>query len=119
MIAAAIRRTVAGEHLDRQTMYEVFCHVMDGKTSDVQKSALLIALRMKGETAEEITGRNLAIDGYMAFGTAISPSSWNARGYRRSGAMPRRSAMRCGSSISLLPAGLRRRSSSTADCRRR
>lgn len=56
MIAAAIRRVVGGEHLDRDSMYEVFCHVMDGKTSEVQKSALLIALRMKGETVEEITG---------------------------------------------------------------
>ena len=56
MIAAAIRRVVGGEHLDRDSMYEVFCHVMDGKTSDVQKSALLIALRMKGETVDEITG---------------------------------------------------------------
>jgi len=56
MIGAAIRRVVGGEDLDRDTMYEVFCHVMDGKTSDVQKSALLIALRMKGETAGEITG---------------------------------------------------------------
>lgn len=56
MIAAAIRRVVGGEHLDRDSMYEVFCHVMDGQTSDVQKSALLIALRMKGETVGEITG---------------------------------------------------------------
>lgn len=56
MIATAIRRVVGGEDLDLGSMYEVFCHVMDGKTTDVQKSALLIALRMKGETAEEITG---------------------------------------------------------------
>src|SRR5437773_8956695 len=61
MIAAAIRRFVAGESLDRDAMYEVFCSVMDGKASDVQKSALLIALRMKGETAEEITGAAMAM----------------------------------------------------------
>lgn len=61
MIAAAIRRAVAGEHLDRDAMYEVFCHVMDGKTTDVQKSAFLIALRMKGETVDEITGAALAM----------------------------------------------------------
>src|SRR5688500_9197962 len=42
-------------------MHEVFAQVMDGKASDVQKSALLIALRMKGETAEEITGAALAM----------------------------------------------------------
>jgi anthranilate phosphoribosyltransferase len=34
---------------------------MDGRATDVQKSALLIALRMKGETAEEITGAALAM----------------------------------------------------------
>ncbi len=61
MIAEAIRRVVAGEHLDRDSMYEVFCNVMDGKTSDVQKSALLIALRMKGETVDEITGAAMAM----------------------------------------------------------
>jgi anthranilate phosphoribosyltransferase len=34
---------------------------MDGKASDVQKSALLVALRMKGETPEEITGAAMAM----------------------------------------------------------
>ena len=61
MIGDAIRQTIAGEHLDRDAMYEVFCTVMDGKTSDVQKSAFLVALRMKGETPEEITGAAMAM----------------------------------------------------------
>jgi anthranilate phosphoribosyltransferase len=56
MIANAIKRAVDGQHLDRRQMYEVFGEVMDGKASDVQKSAFLVALRMKGETADEITG---------------------------------------------------------------
>ena len=56
MIANAIKRAVDGQHLDRRQMYEVFGQVMDGNASEVQKSALLVALRMKGETAEEITG---------------------------------------------------------------
>jgi len=42
-------------------MHAVFGEVMDGKASDVQKSALLVALRMKGETPEEITGAALAM----------------------------------------------------------
>ena len=54
MIAAIIRRVVGGENLDPESMYEVFCQMMDGETSDVQKSAFLIALRMKGETVDEI-----------------------------------------------------------------
>jgi anthranilate phosphoribosyltransferase len=61
MIAAAIKRVVDGQHLGRDEMYEVFGHVMDGRASDVQKSALLIALRMKGETADEITGAAMAM----------------------------------------------------------
>lgn len=61
MIADSIKRAVDGKHLGRDEMYEVFGHVMDGKASDVQKSALLVALRMKGETAEEITGAALAM----------------------------------------------------------
>jgi anthranilate phosphoribosyltransferase len=61
MIAAAIKQLVDGRSLGRDEMYEVFGHVMDGRASDVQKSALLIALRMKGETADEITGAALAM----------------------------------------------------------
>ena len=61
MIGEAIKKLVGGENLDRNAMYDVFGYVMDGKASDVQKSAFLVALRMKGETAEEITGAALAM----------------------------------------------------------
>ncbi|MEA2336463.1 MAG: anthranilate phosphoribosyltransferase, partial [Thermoanaerobaculia bacterium] len=61
MIGDAIRKLADGQHLGREEMYEVFGEVMDNRTSDVQKSALLIALRMKGETADEITGAALAM----------------------------------------------------------
>lgn len=56
MIDSTIRKIVDGQHLSRPEMWSVLCDVMDGGASDVQKSALLIALRMKGETAEEVTG---------------------------------------------------------------
>lgn len=56
MIADAIKRIVDGRSLDRAEMYEVFGQVMDGRASDVQKAALLVALRLKGETSDEITG---------------------------------------------------------------
>src|SRR5947209_18263300 len=42
-------------------MAAIFGDIMDGKASDVQKSAFLIALRMKGETADEITGAAMAM----------------------------------------------------------
>src|SRR4051812_49371063 len=61
MIGDAIKRIVDGKHLDRDEMRDVFAHVMDGNATDVQKSALLIALRMKGETAEVITGAAMAM----------------------------------------------------------
>ncbi|HXH92512.1 MAG TPA: anthranilate phosphoribosyltransferase [Thermoanaerobaculia bacterium] len=61
MIDVAIRKVVDGKDLGREEMHEVFGEVMDGRATDVQKSALLIALRMKGETSEEITGAALAM----------------------------------------------------------
>src|SRR4029077_1568472 len=61
VIADAIKRLVDGKDLDRQQVQSVFAEMMDGKASDVQKSALLIALRMKGETVEEITGAAMAM----------------------------------------------------------
>jgi anthranilate phosphoribosyltransferase len=61
MIGDAIKKLVGGEHLERAEMYDVFGYVMDGKASDVQKSAFLIALRMNGETADEIAGAAMAM----------------------------------------------------------
>src|SRR5438105_10357658 len=61
LIAAAIRRIVDGQHLDRSEMHAIFGEMMDGHATDVQKSALLIALRMKGETPDEIAGAALAM----------------------------------------------------------
>lgn len=61
VLSQAIRRAMDGQPLGRDEMHEVFGQVMDGAASDVLKSALLVALRMKGETAEEITGAALAM----------------------------------------------------------
>ncbi|MGH9458434.1 MAG: anthranilate phosphoribosyltransferase [Thermoanaerobaculia bacterium] len=56
MIGTPIRSLLDGRDLSRSDMHEIFCAVMDNGVSDVQKTALLVALRMKGETAGEITG---------------------------------------------------------------
>src|SRR6266849_10358646 len=61
MIAAAIKKLVERHDLERKEMYDVFGYVMDGKATDVQKSAFLVALRMKGETPDEITGAAMAM----------------------------------------------------------
>ena len=61
MIEESLKKLIAGENLSREEMHGIFSQMMEGGISDTQKSALLVALRMKGETAEEITGAALAM----------------------------------------------------------
>jgi anthranilate phosphoribosyltransferase len=61
MIEQAIRKLVERNDLERSEMYGVFSEMMDGLASETQKAALLVALRMKGETPEEITGAAIAM----------------------------------------------------------
>jgi len=56
MIAEAIKKLVERRDLTREESRRVISEMMDGQASEVQKSAFLVALRMKGETVEEITG---------------------------------------------------------------
>lgn len=62
MILDAIHRVAngssakSGESLSRTEAREVMAEVLSGKCSDAQIAALLTALRMKGETVEEIVG---------------------------------------------------------------
>jgi len=62
MILDAIHRLAnpssgkSGESLSRAEAREVMSEVLTGKCSDAQIAALLTALRMKGETVEEIVG---------------------------------------------------------------
>ena len=52
----AIRRVVEGRHLSRDEAESVMRGIMSGAATDAQIAALLTALRMKGETVEELTG---------------------------------------------------------------
>ena len=52
----ALRQTVAGESLSEETGYAAACELMDGNATHAQTAALLTALKIKGETAAEITG---------------------------------------------------------------
>ncbi|HUP65051.1 MAG TPA: anthranilate phosphoribosyltransferase [Thermoanaerobaculia bacterium] len=61
MISESIRRIIDGHHLSRAESEALFGEVMNGSASEVQKTALLIGLRMKGETIEEITGAAAAM----------------------------------------------------------
>jgi anthranilate phosphoribosyltransferase len=57
MILDALHRIANhSQSLDRAQAREVMSEVLAGKCSDAQIAALLIALRMKGETVEEIVG---------------------------------------------------------------
>src|SRR3977135_2272702 len=57
MILEALHRIANhGQSLGRQEAREVMAEVLSAKCTDAQIAALLIALRMKGETVEEIVG---------------------------------------------------------------
>src|SRR6202167_142230 len=45
-----------GQSLTREESRDVMAEVLAGKCTDAQIAALLVALRMKGETVEEIVG---------------------------------------------------------------
>ncbi|OGX23434.1 MAG: anthranilate phosphoribosyltransferase [Omnitrophica WOR_2 bacterium RIFCSPHIGHO2_02_FULL_45_21] len=55
--------TILSERSDlgQSRMQEVMQEIMQGKTTPAQIAAFLVALRMKGETADEITGAALAM----------------------------------------------------------
>ncbi|HBT96293.1 MAG TPA: anthranilate phosphoribosyltransferase [Desulfobulbaceae bacterium] len=52
----AISQVVAGRHLDEYDMREVMDEIMSGNASPAQIGSFITALRMKGETVDEITG---------------------------------------------------------------
>ncbi len=66
MIVDAIKKAVEGEDLSRAEAKEVMLDIMEGRASDAQIAALITALRMKGESVDEISGfaevmRDLAV----------------------------------------------------------
>ena len=57
----ALQRVLAGGDLTRGETESVFGQLMDGAVSDPLKAALLVALRMKGESVAEIAGAAAAM----------------------------------------------------------
>ena len=55
-VQQAIARLVAGANLTEPEMVEVMNQVMTGEATPIQVAAFLTALRIQGETVEEITG---------------------------------------------------------------
>lgn len=56
MIKEAINMLVQGINLSEEEMTECMNEIMEGRATDAQIGAFLTALRIKGETIEEITG---------------------------------------------------------------
>ena len=52
----AIMRLLEGEDLDRDSSRELFARVVEGSLSEPLMAAAFVALRVKGETAEELIG---------------------------------------------------------------
>lgn len=55
-INAALTLLVSGQHLEHDEMRDVMLQVMTGGATDAQIGGLLLALRMAGETVDEIAG---------------------------------------------------------------
>lgn len=56
MIREAIGKAVAKEDLTEREMMEVMDEVMEGGATDAQIASFITALRLKGETVQEVTG---------------------------------------------------------------
>jgi anthranilate phosphoribosyltransferase len=55
-IKEAINKAINKKDINKDDAYKVALDIMSGETTDAQIASLLTALRMKGETVEEITG---------------------------------------------------------------
>ena len=56
MSGGALRRLLAREDLGRDEVAALFGEIMDGRFSEAEIAAILVALAMKGETVDEIAG---------------------------------------------------------------
>ena len=54
MIREGIQKLIEGSSLAPEESVEIMREVMSGKTSNAQTAAFLTALRMKGETVDEL-----------------------------------------------------------------
>ncbi|HBW36150.1 MAG TPA: anthranilate phosphoribosyltransferase, partial [Desulfosporosinus sp.] len=61
MIVEAIHKVIKGEDLDFEAAKAVMGEMMDGTATHGQMGAFLTALRMKGESIDEITGSAMAM----------------------------------------------------------
>jgi anthranilate phosphoribosyltransferase len=68
MLEQVLNKLMSGESLERSESASLFEAVINGELSDVEIAAVLVALKMRGETAEEIAGAAGALrEGARAF----------------------------------------------------
>lgn len=61
MIRETIARLIAREDISRDDAYRTMLEIMNGEATESQIAGFLVALRMKGETVDEIVGSALAM----------------------------------------------------------
>jgi anthranilate phosphoribosyltransferase len=61
MIRESIAKLIAGEDLSRDDAYRTMLEIMNGESTESQIAGYLVALRVKGETVDEIVGSALAM----------------------------------------------------------
>jgi anthranilate phosphoribosyltransferase len=60
-VQAAVQQLLGGADIDRDQAAAVFAEIVAGQMPETLMSAAFVALRMKGETAEELTGAALSL----------------------------------------------------------
>ncbi|MFN8581853.1 MAG: anthranilate phosphoribosyltransferase [Gemmatimonadaceae bacterium] len=73
-VASAIRKLASGESLTADECTNAFGAIMQGESTPVQVAALLTALRIKGETPDEVAGAARALRGAMVTVAAPDPA---------------------------------------------
>jgi anthranilate phosphoribosyltransferase len=61
MIRETIAKVISGENLSRDEAYRTMLEIMNGETTESQIAGYVVALRIKGETVDEIVGSALAM----------------------------------------------------------
>ena len=74
-VAVAVRRLTSGGSLSREEAAAAFDAVMQGEATSAQIAALLVGLRVKGETADEVAGAASALRRAMVILPAADPAS--------------------------------------------
>ncbi|WP_157666026.1 anthranilate phosphoribosyltransferase [Methanopyrus sp. KOL6] len=67
---SVLERIIRGSDLDREEARDLMCQIVGGELSDVEIAGILVALRCKGYTPEELAG---FVDGMMEHAMKVDP----------------------------------------------